>query len=171
MTARRAPVPLPDPPLGDGVVQLRPWQDRDAPSLVRAWSDPQVARWTGVPTDTSLPAARRWISGDAHRRALGLALDLVIDMDGEVVGEVGLADIDVAAGTAEIGWWVAPDHRGRGLAARAARLLASWAVGELCVAAVVARCHPDNPVSAGVARSAGFTLGASEEGSGIWRFT
>jgi RimJ/RimL family protein N-acetyltransferase len=174
VTARRAPVPLPDPPLADDLVQLRPWQDADAPCLVRAWGDPEVTRWTGVPTDTSLAAARRWISGDAHRRALGLALDLVIDVDGAVAGEVGLADIDVLAGTADIGWWVAPEHRGVGLAARAGRLLASWAVGELCVATVVARCHPDNPASGAAARAAGFAPAVPDGPDGpshIWRFT
>lgn len=171
MTAGRAPVPLPDPPLADGTVVLRPWTDDDATSLVRAWGDPEVVRFTGVPAQTDLAAARRWISGDAHRRALGLALDLVIEVDGEVAGEVGLADIDVDAGTAEIGWWVAAEHRRQGLATRAAQLLASWAVGELCVSAVVARCHPDNPASAAVARAAGFAPAGPDGEPGMWRFT
>jgi RimJ/RimL family protein N-acetyltransferase len=174
VTARRVPVPLPDPPLGDGDLLLRPWQEEDAPCLVEAWADPEIARWTGVPAVTDLEAALRWITGDAHRRARGLALDLVLDVRGEVVGEVGLADIDGAAGTAEIGWWVHAARRGEGLAARAARLLASWAVDELCVTTVVARCHPDNPASAGVARAAGFTADASTSAPverGIWRYT
>lgn len=171
MTAGRAPVPLPDPPLADGSIVLRPWADGDAGILVQAWADPKVARFTGVPAQADLAAARRWIRGDAHRRALGLALDLVIDVAGDVAGEVGLADIDIAGGTAEIGWWVAADRRGHGLATRAAGLLASWAVGELCISTVVARCHPENPASAAVARAAGFVCDDPEEGPGVWRFT
>lgn len=169
MTIGRAAVPLPDPPLSADELVLRPWRDADAGALARAWQDPEVARWTGVPADTGVAAARRWIAGDAHRRALGLALDLVIDVDGEVAGEVGLAQIDVVAGTTEIGWWVAADRRRRGLAARAARLLASWAVSELCVESVVARCDAGNPASAAVARAAGFSPADGE--SGVWRFT
>lgn len=170
MIARGAPVPLPDPPLADGALVLRPWRLADAPCLVQAWHDPEVVRWTGVPDRTDLEAAQRWISGDAHRRALGLALDLVIDVGGAVAGEVGLAGLEAGAGTVDIGWWVAADRRGAGLASRAARLVASWAVTELSVTAVVARCHPDNPASAAVAQAAGFHADLAS-GPDVWRFT
>jgi RimJ/RimL family protein N-acetyltransferase len=73
-----------------------------------------------------------------------------------VVGEVGLTAFDGASGQAEVGWWLAPDHRGRGYASRAVRLLADWAVGELSVERLVARCHRANPASGAVARRAGF---------------
>jgi len=156
MSSHHLPVPLPDPPLADGQITLRPWEPGDASHLSAAWSDPEVTRWTGVPSRTDLEAARRWIAGDADRRARGLSLDLVIDVDGEVAGEVGLAGLDVAAGTAEIGWWVRPSHRGQRLASRSAELLAAWALDELHVQSIVARCHPSNPASGGVARAAGF---------------
>lgn len=168
MTSPRLPVPLPDPPLSDGRVRLRPWAVEDAPALVAAWHDAEIRRWTGVPPQTDEAAARRWIEGDARRRAHGLALDLVIDVDGEAVGEVGLAEIDPSGRSAEAGWWVAPGHRGRGLATGAARLVSWWAVTELCVDCVVARCHPGNPASAGVARGAGFVRGGLVDGMERW---
>jgi RimJ/RimL family protein N-acetyltransferase len=164
-------VPLPDPPLGDGPVVLRPWELVDTPDLVAAWADPEIARLTGVPPRSDDEAARRWISGDAHRRARGLTLDLVIEVDDEVVGEIGLAEIDPERGTAEIGWWIAPHRRGQGLAARAAGLVASWAVEELCIDVVVARCHRGNPASAGVARAAGFSSAGREGEVDVWRFS
>lgn len=168
MTHPLIPVPLPDPPLTDGCVQLRPWAPADAPALVAAWHDPQIARWTGVPPQTDEAAARRWIEGDAHRRARGLALDLVVDVDGEVVGEVGLADIDPDGRSAEVGWWIAPAHRGAGLATSAAKLVSSWAIAELCVDCVIARCHPGNPASAGVAKAAGFVPDGTVDGVERW---
>jgi RimJ/RimL family protein N-acetyltransferase len=170
MTARSAPVPLPDPPLSGAGFVLRPWSVVDAAVLALAWADPEVARWTGVPARPDEATARRWITGDADRRARGLSLDLVIDVDGSVAGEVGLAAIDVATRSAEIGWWVAPTHRGRGLATAAAGVVASWAVEELCIDHVLARCALGNPASGGVARAAGFhPVGAP--GAGLWRFT
>ncbi len=145
MSTVRPPIPLPDPPLATGSLVLRPWTVDDAPALVAAWADPDVGRWTGVPARCDEAAARRWITGEEDRRARGLALDLVIEVDGEVVGEVGLADIDPEPGTAEIGWWVAPSHRGNGLASEAANLVAEWAVEELCIETVLARCQRGEP--------------------------
>lgn len=156
MSALAFPLPLPDPPLRDGDLHLRPWTVADAPVLAAAWADPEIARWTGVPPQRDVVYAARWIRGDADRRARGLSLDLVAVVDDAIVGEVGLAAIDRRHRTAEIGWWVVAHRRCRGLATRAAGLLAEWAVTELSIDAVVARCHPDNPASAGVARAAGF---------------
>jgi RimJ/RimL family protein N-acetyltransferase len=161
-----APLPLPDPPLAGHRFVLRPWRPDDAGALAAAWADPELARWTGVPAAHDEAAARRWIEGEAHRRQRGLTLDLVIDVDGMVAGEVGLQAPDPATRSAEVGWWVARERRRRGLATAAVRALAGWAVEELDVEVVVARCDPDNPGSGGVARSAGFTPRADPGGAG-----
>lgn len=165
-------LPLPDPPLVHDELSLRPWHPDDALALAAAWADPEVARWTGVPEVHDEGAARRWIEGDLARRQRGLSLDLVLVVGESVVGEVGLVSVDPAAGEAEVGWWLHPAHRGRGLASRAVRLLAEWAVEELCVDRLVATCHPDNPASGAVARRAGFR--GPEAGAGgleVWRWT
>jgi RimJ/RimL family protein N-acetyltransferase len=138
---------------------------------VAAWSDPEIARWTGVPEEHDASAATHWITGDADRRARGLSLDLVAVVDDAIVGEVGLSAIDRRRRTGEIGWWVAPHRRGRGLATRAVALVAEWAVTELSIDAVVARCHADNPASSGVARAAGFWPVGEEAPYRLWSFT
>lgn len=166
---RPVPLPLPDPPLVEGALALRPWAPSDDAALAAAWTDPAVVRWTGVPARCDEVAAGLWIAGEADRRSRGLALDLVIDVDGAVGGEVGLAQLDLAQRHAEIGWWVAPDHRGQGVAGRAARLFAQWALSELVVDAITARCHRDNPASGGVARHAGFVLDSVTDGVELWR--
>lgn len=151
-------IPLPDPPLVWPTVldiALRPWRVEDAPALVAAWADPEIQRWTAVPEQRDLAAAERWIMGDELRRQRWLSLDLVVERDGAVAGEVGLSSFDRGAGTAEIGWWTGADHRGRGVASAAATLLAGWARSQLGLAQLVARCHPDNPAAIAVARKAG----------------
>ena len=165
------PLPLPDPPLSDGDLHLRPWHLDDVPVLVAAWSDPEIARWTGVPEHHDAEAAARWISGDADRRARGVSLDLVAVVDDAIVGEVGLSAVDRRRRTGEIGWWVAAHRRGRGLGTRAVALVAEWAVTELSIDAVVARCHEENPASSGVARAAGFWPLDEEEPYRLWSFT
>jgi RimJ/RimL family protein N-acetyltransferase len=164
------PLPLPDPALRDGDLLLRPWSGADAAALALAWADPEIARWTGVPPRHDEVAARRWIDGDADRRARGLSLDLVVERAGEVVGEVGLSDIDTAARRAEIGWWVGAGHRGQGIATRAAGLVAAWAVAELDLEVVVARCHRQNPASGAVARRAGFRPVGEDGPAQVWAF-
>ncbi|MGV3758990.1 MAG: GNAT family N-acetyltransferase, partial [Actinomycetota bacterium] len=130
----------------------------------------EIARWTGVPAPHDVEAAARWIQGDTDRRARGLFLDLVAVVDDAIVGEVGLAAIDRPRRTGEIGWWVAPHRRGRGLATRTVALFAEWAVTELSIDEVVARCHVENPASSGVARAAGFWPVAEAAPYRVWSF-
>jgi ribosomal-protein-alanine N-acetyltransferase len=164
-------LPLPDPPLADDVVQLRSWTPSDAGSLARAWHDPEIARWGTTPADASEEAALHWIGTEAERRTRGLALDLAVELieERKVVGEVGLARLDVPRGLAETGWWIDAEHRGRGLASRAVSLLAGWALTELCVDQLYARLDPANEPSIGVARAAGFDRrGTARDGLEVW---
>ncbi len=170
MSAPPHPLPVPDPPLRDGALLLRPWAPADAPVLAAAWADPEIARWTGVPPRRDQAAAARWIAGDADRRARGLSLDLVVVEEGAVVGEVGLADFQCPARRAQIGWWTAESHRRRGIASRAATLVAEWAVTELDLEVLEARCQADNPASGAVARTAGFRLADTDGGLERWIF-
>jgi ribosomal-protein-alanine N-acetyltransferase len=147
-------IPLPDPPLRSGDLLLRPWRVEDAPALSAAWADPDVARWTGVPVRRDLPTAERWIRGDEDRRRRWISLDLVVDLEGRVAGEVGLSSFDRSSSTVEIGWWTGPEHRRLGVASTAARLVADWASAALGMS-VVARCDPANPGSVAVAERAG----------------
>jgi [ribosomal protein S5]-alanine N-acetyltransferase len=138
---------------------------------VAAWLDPSVAGVNPVPADRSPGAARRWIAGESERRLRSLALDLVISpYDGDIVwGEVGLSRFDAAMRRAEIGWWLAPEARGRGVAAPAVDLVATWALAEpLGLRQVWARIDPDNAASSGVAAAAGFRLLGRTGGGGVW---
>ena len=127
-----------------------------------------MARWTGLPADVSVPAAVRWVAGEEVRRTSGRALDLVVcapGRPGEVLGEVGLVVVRHDRGWAEVGYWLFPEHRGRGMATRAVPLMASWALSTLPLTRLFARTHPDNPAAAAVVRRAGFTL-AGTRGEG-----
>lgn len=159
----RPPLPLPQPPLGDGVVRLRPWRPADAPALVAAWSDREVARWSPPPRQHALVDARRWIDGTPRLRERGLALDLVIAAvapGDRVLGEVGLSDFDDDRAT--IGYWVGAAERGRGHATRAVRMLSTWALQHLGLAEVTATVDPANRASLAVLRRAGFTAEAPD---------
>jgi RimJ/RimL family protein N-acetyltransferase len=140
-------------------------------ALVAAWRDPSVARASPIPADASSDGARRWICGESQRRDRGLALDLVIGPlgDDRVWGEVGLRGFDMAVGRAEIGWWLAPAVRGRGVASAAVGMLAAWALAPpLALRQVWARVGRSNQASARVAAAAGFRRLGTAGGCDIW---
>ena len=169
-------IALPDPPLVDAAagIALRPWTAAtgDVAALVRAWSDPAVAAFTAVPEDGSAAAAARWLRGDPGRRAAGRCLDLVVGpLDGgsAVLGEVGLRHVDRVRRRAEIGWWIAAEHRGHGLASVATRLVAGWALAHAGgLDHVWARVDAANVASARVAAAAGFRALGRADGCVVW---
>lgn len=163
-------IPLPSPPPADDVVALRPWRVEDAPILARAWADPAIQRWCNVPVDHSLEAAERWIAGADRCRQDGLALDLAVEADGGVVGEVGLGPIQWGHRRASIGFWVDADHRRSGHARRALCLMAAWALAELPLDTLAAEASSENPASGWTLKAAGFTLAVERDTRQAWTF-
>jgi RimJ/RimL family protein N-acetyltransferase len=170
---------LPEPALVDpaaGIV-LRPWSDTaaDAVALAAAWADPAVAAGCRVPDDVSPAAARQWIGGAEGRWAAGRALDLVVaPLAGGpgVLGEVGLRNVDLDRRRAETSWWIAAEHRGRGLATAAVVLLGDWALSPAGgLDQVWARIDPTNRASAAVAATAGFVELGAAGGTTVWSRT
>lgn len=152
----RTPLPDPGPELSSHDVTYRLWRESDAPLLVRAWQDEQVATFTAVPSSATEEVARHWISGDQKRRARALALDVVLERQGAVVGEIGLSHFDASRRAALVGYWLFPEARGIGLASRALRSITDWSADALDVAWLMAVCSPANEPSIAVARRAGY---------------
>jgi RimJ/RimL family protein N-acetyltransferase len=152
-------IPLPDPPLSDGEILLRPWKRADAAALTAACRDPEIPRWTVVPRDYTERHARDFIDATAADLASGreLALAVVRHEDGSLLGAVGIASFDWVDLKAEIGYWVAAEARRGGVASRATRLAAEWALTRLGLERLELLAHPENEASQLVAERAGFT--------------
>ena len=151
---------LPDPPDG-----LRHWRLADAPALSAAWADPSIRLWNPPPVDADAPS---WIMRCAERWSLRLSLDFVIDVDGEVAGEVGLRNFTDDPARAELGVWIAPDHRQDGLASRSVDSATDWAHDELDLAQVWCRTATGNEAAAALFRSIGWQRLGESEGRVIW---
>lgn len=161
-------IPLPDPPLTDGVVELRPWAVADAPVLAAAWADPEVVRWCQVPSEASAEAAEAWIAGGPARRDSGASIDLAVTLDGAVVGEVGIGPIQWERERAALGFWLCAEHRRTGLAARAVRLVSPWALESLPLSHLVANASAHNPASGWTLAAAGFQLRVEQADRQAW---
>jgi RimJ/RimL family protein N-acetyltransferase len=150
------PIPLPDPPLGNGDVGLRPWRPQDVPAIVAACQDPEIPKWTLVPSPYSEDDARLWLAAQAAARRGGRRVELaIVDPADRLLGSIAIArSIDGRAG--EVGYWIARDARRRGVATRAVRLLVGWAFRELGLERIELLAEPGNTASQGVAEAAGF---------------
>jgi RimJ/RimL family protein N-acetyltransferase len=152
---------FPASPLADDVVLLRPWREADVPGKLLAFSDPVVQRFswprTSPYTETD---ARAYFAEQEEARLRGEELNfaLVEPRDGdEVLGGISLNEVHLDQGVAAVGYWLAPEARGRGVATHAVRLLARWAFAALGLARLELTCSPDNEASQRVADRCGFS--------------
>ncbi|MEA2319542.1 MAG: hypothetical protein QOD44_3731 [Solirubrobacteraceae bacterium] len=147
----------PDPPLSDGVITLRAKTHSDVDALTAACQDPEIPRWTRVPVPYRRADAIGWIAAVELELDAGLGIDwLAVDAEDRLLASIGLMGIDRERGIAEIGYWVAREARGRGVATRAVRLVRDWAPASLGLTTLAIEVHEDNLASQAVARAAGF---------------
>ncbi len=142
--------------LTDGVVVVRGLRESDVPAIVAACQDPEIPRWTRVPSPYTAEDARQFLAIAAREAAAGDGVALALaDGDDRLIGTVGL--MDVRDGSGEIGYWIAAEARGRGVAVRATVLLRDWAHAELGLHTIEVLPHRDNAPSRRVAERAGFS--------------
>ena len=150
---------LPDPPLSDGVITLREFESTDVAALVEACQDPEIPRFTLVPSPYTEEHARAWLPSVAAGRAAGtrMAFAIVDAPAGDaLLGAAGLNVIDHEQRAADVGYWLAAPARGRGVATRAVELLAAWAFDTLGLERLELRTQEHNHASRAVAERAGF---------------
>jgi RimJ/RimL family protein N-acetyltransferase len=152
-------IPLPDPPLADGNVALRQWRHGDLHELVEACQDPEIPRWTAVPSPYGERDAREYLARAEIDRRSGRELGLAVVDAGDtgVLGSCGLARFDWQDRKVEVGYWVAAAARRRAVGSGATRLLSEWAIRGLGMERVELLAHPANEASQRLALRAGFT--------------
>ncbi len=117
--------------LGDGAElrPLEPWQAADFAAYVdrhRAHLAPWLP-WARTIVDAD--TARAFLQDYADRLSRDAGRMFALWLDGEMVGGTVFRTFDAAAGTCEIGVWMAPHATGRGLVTRACQVMIDWAVG------------------------------------------
>jgi len=152
-------VPAIEPPtLRDGDLTLRPPLPGDAEAVTAACQDPAIQRWTLVPSPYRREHAEEWLAGAPQSARAGEAVTLLaFDGDGRLAGSFSVIELDLERGYGEIGYWVAPWARRRGVATRSVGLLHGWAVEALGLRRLEILPHAENAWSRRVAERCGYT--------------
>ncbi len=141
---------------------IRPMHPDDVDALWRRRNDPSTAEFQGWAVPYPRDKAQQLVDGTVELDACPPPdgwIQLAVD-DRESGSPIG----DLAIGrsfdgrSAEIGWSVDPDARGRGVATESASALVAWLFEAAGVSRVQAMTHPDNLASARVAERLGMVL-------------
>ncbi|MFJ1720565.1 GNAT family N-acetyltransferase [Streptomyces sp. NPDC088244] len=139
-------------------LELRPWCGDDAGVLAAAGQDPAIRQWNLLLVE-SVQDARERIERMHGRWQAGTGAVWAVARPGEEATElIGLNDIDLEGGSAEIIYWLLPAARGGGVAVEAVRTVGRWALEELGLHRL-RLCHSmANPASCRVALKAGYAV-------------
>jgi RimJ/RimL family protein N-acetyltransferase len=150
------------PTIAAGWLTLRPFTLADAPWVHAVLQDPVLQRFMQIPSPYRLEDATSFVEqeymagGDGGRRADFLAEEAATATR---LGRVGLRLGE--PGAAEIGYWVDPRARNRGVATTAVRALCQWAVTTADLELIEWRCQAGNVASRRVAEKSGFLIEAT----------
>jgi len=142
---------------GSGV-RLRAYRPDDAEAVAAGYDDPLSHRYLPpLPSPFTLRHAERFLTeGVAAVFAEGGVAYAIADPDSdELLGGIGFDKVVPSRGQAEIGYWVGPWARRRGVATAAVRALSAHALGH-GLDRLELLTHWDNAVSQRVALAAGF---------------
>jgi RimJ/RimL family protein N-acetyltransferase len=145
----------PDPPLGDDAIVLRSWLPDDAAEIARCCNDELVSHFIPfLPSPYTLADAEAFIERTVSETEVNLAI--TDRTTGAVMGAVGISLKAFDEEIAEIGYWLAPEARGRGAATSALVLLSRWTLEEVPIARLQLTADVANLRSQAVAERAGF---------------
>ncbi|MFI9650542.1 GNAT family N-acetyltransferase [Streptomyces sp. NPDC052040] len=137
---------------------LRTVCPQDADAVFAAAQDPDIQRWTTIPSPYLREHAEEFTGrivpdgwADGSMFTFGVFLP-----SGALVGMLGLTPH--APDAAEVGFWTAREHRGNGYTVEATLAAARWAFTRLPVDRLEWRAEVGNAASRAVAQRAGFTL-------------
>ncbi|MFG2961279.1 GNAT family N-acetyltransferase [Streptomyces sp. NPDC048291] len=137
---------------------LRAVGPQDTDAVYAAVQDPDIQRWTTIPSPYLAEHARSfteqmvpdgWSEGSMF--TFGVFLPT-----GGLAGMLALTMRSL--GTAEVGFWTAKEHRGHGYTVEATLAAARWAFTRMAIDRVEWRAEVGNHASRAVAERAGFTV-------------
>ena len=145
------------PILSDGRLTLRPPISADAPDIALGCQDPEIIRWTNVPSPYDISDARTFLNDRLTPTQWWHNPTWVItEADNRWIGTVDFRPD--GHGAAEIGFMIAPGHRGRGVGTAAIRLACTWALNQWGQQVITWKAFTGNVGSRALAQRVGFRI-------------
>lgn len=137
---------------------LRPPTAADAAAIESACQDPEIPRWTTVPSPYTRADAEAFIRQVDARWDDGSEAVWAIFAEDRLAGMVGVHDITAhpAGGHAELGFWMEASARRNGYLVEAARAVVDWAFGDLGLVRLRWQAVVGNVPSARAGHALGF---------------
>ncbi len=157
---------MPIPTLQGKLITLRRLRRSDAASIQRHANNRDIARFLPrLPSPYIMAEARKWITLTARLARDDKAYNFGIEdgESGEIVGMIGLRNINRQDRNAEVGYWIGRSFQRRGYAGEALRLILKFAFTELRLVRVYAVVHQNNVASVKLLDRIGFVR------EGVWR--
>ena len=150
----------------DNDLTLRRWRREDAPTVIAAYSSPDIQHYHFRRFDTDADA-QQWIEDCAEGwRSESSATWAIIERhDSNVVGRVTVYT-SLEDGYGEVSYWVLPSARGRGVATRACVAATRWA-HDLGLHRIQLEHSTRNEASRRVALKAGFVEEGVRRGANL----
>ncbi|MFG2984826.1 GNAT family N-acetyltransferase [Streptomyces sp. NPDC048258] len=143
-------------------LELRPFAPADEDEVFAICQDPEIQRWTMVPTPYERAHARAFVGElvpAGWRDGTGYSFAVRLGSGGPLVAAVGVHVHEVfGTNSYEIGYWAAKEHRGQGFMTEAVIAVARWAFTELGAVRLEWRAEVGNAGSRAVAEKAGFRI-------------
>lgn len=160
-------------PLAAAGIRLRPWQDDEVDRLALMSTDELSRTYVGpVLPPPDAEGVARWLLTQRDRMASGAAVTWCIaDAEDDLpLGYISVFDLQhpFARGCGEVGYWLLPRGRGRGVMTAALRAVSVHAFGDLGLHRIAALTDERNVASQRALLRAGFRQIATESQSCVY---
>jgi [ribosomal protein S5]-alanine N-acetyltransferase len=135
---------------------LRPWTLDDIPSLIKHANNMNIARYMmdRFPHPYTKEKGLAFVEFANNDFPVHM---FAIEINGEAIGGIGIhPQTDIMRRNAEIGYWVAEQFWGRGIATRAVEKMVKFAFTNYDIDRIFARTFGNNPASGRVLEKCGF---------------
>ncbi len=141
-------------------MQLREWRAADAEAVARYAANPRIAAWLrdAFPQPYTRADAE-WYIRDCIEREGKTQHCRAITQDGKAIGSIGVFfQTDIAARSAELGYWLGEPYWGKGIMTAAVQELCALVFSSTDIVRIYAEPFADNVASRRVLEKAGFVL-------------
>jgi RimJ/RimL family protein N-acetyltransferase len=149
------------PTLTYGTLTLRPSRESDIESIYQACQDPLISHFTTVPANYTLEHAQSFVrqldpEGLQSKREIRFIIESNQGATPGLAGVISFHSPNFNNKVAEIGYWIAKEHRGKSIGTTAVKVLTNFGFETMGWNRIEAMIDHDNEASKKVVTRAGY---------------